>query len=131
MLLVDVVAGLLVDLGFLPFRDKNSLPAYALAGGLASASNVFVFQLFASVPAVTFPHSTPQHHYMGFTPVGLGCLCYAAGFDILHIGQWGNAHYIKLMFEMRAWPDYVLLGDQIQNDFNNPAGTWILAQRPV
>jgi len=51
VLLVDVVAGLLVDLGFLPFRDKNSLPAYALAGGLASASNVFVFQLFASLPA--------------------------------------------------------------------------------
>jgi energy-coupling factor transport system substrate-specific component len=51
VVLVDVVAGLLVDLGFLPFRDKDSLPAYCLAGGLASASNVFVFQLFASVPA--------------------------------------------------------------------------------
>lgn len=51
VLLVDVVAGLLVDLGFLPFRNKNSLPAYCLAGGLASASNVFVFQLFAALPA--------------------------------------------------------------------------------
>ena len=51
VVLVDVVAGLLVDLGFLPFRKKESLPAYALAGGLASASNVFVFQLFASLPA--------------------------------------------------------------------------------
>ncbi len=51
VVLVDVVAGLLVDLGFLPFRNKDSLPAYALAGGLASASNVFVFQLFASLPA--------------------------------------------------------------------------------
>jgi energy-coupling factor transport system substrate-specific component len=50
VVLVDLVAGLLVDLGFLPFRDKDSLPAYCLAGGLASASNVFVFQLFASVP---------------------------------------------------------------------------------
>jgi DMSO/TMAO reductase YedYZ molybdopterin-dependent catalytic subunit len=49
--LVDIVAGLLVDLGFLPFRNKDSLPAYALGGGLASASNVFVFQLFASLPA--------------------------------------------------------------------------------
>jgi ABC-type thiamin/hydroxymethylpyrimidine transport system permease subunit/DMSO/TMAO reductase YedYZ molybdopterin-dependent catalytic subunit len=51
VVLVDVVAGLLVDLGFLPFRDRDSLPAYCLAGGLASASNVFVFQLFASLPA--------------------------------------------------------------------------------
>jgi ABC-type thiamin/hydroxymethylpyrimidine transport system permease subunit/DMSO/TMAO reductase YedYZ molybdopterin-dependent catalytic subunit len=51
VVLVDIVAGLLVDLGFLPFRNKDSLPAYALAGGLASASNVFVFQLFASLPA--------------------------------------------------------------------------------
>jgi energy-coupling factor transport system substrate-specific component len=53
VVLVDVVAGLLVDLGFLPFRKKDSLAAYCLAGGLASASNVFVFQLFASVPADT------------------------------------------------------------------------------
>jgi energy-coupling factor transport system substrate-specific component len=51
VVLVDVVAGLLVDVGFLPFRDKDSPVAYALAGGLASASNVFVFQLFASLPA--------------------------------------------------------------------------------
>lgn len=51
VVLVDVVAGLLVDLGFLPFKDKDSLPAYCLAGGLAAASNLFVFQLFASLPA--------------------------------------------------------------------------------
>jgi ABC-type thiamin/hydroxymethylpyrimidine transport system permease subunit len=51
VLLVDIAAGLLVDLGFLPFRKKDSLSAYGLAGGLGSASNVFVFQLFASVPA--------------------------------------------------------------------------------
>ncbi len=51
VVLIDVIAGLLVDLGFLPFRDKDSLPAYGLAGGLASASNVLVFQLFAALPA--------------------------------------------------------------------------------
>lgn len=51
VVLVDLVAGLLVDLGFLPFRNKDSLAAYGLAGLLASASNVFVFQLFASLPA--------------------------------------------------------------------------------
>ena len=51
VVLVDLVAGVLVDVGFFPFRDKDQLPAYALAGGLASASNVFVFQLFASLPS--------------------------------------------------------------------------------
>jgi energy-coupling factor transport system substrate-specific component len=56
VLLVDVVAGLLVDLSFLPFRKKDSLPAFALAGGLASASNVFVFQLFATLPADTLAY---------------------------------------------------------------------------
>lgn len=56
VVLVDVVAGLLVDLGFLPFRKKDSLAAACLAGGLASASNVFVFQLFASVPADTLAY---------------------------------------------------------------------------
>jgi ABC-type thiamin/hydroxymethylpyrimidine transport system permease subunit len=56
VVLVDIVAGLLVDLGFLPFRNKDSLIAYCLAGGLASASNVFVFQLLASVPADTLTY---------------------------------------------------------------------------
>jgi ABC-type thiamin/hydroxymethylpyrimidine transport system permease subunit len=51
VVLVDVVAGLLVDLGFLPFRRKDNIAAYGLAGGLAAASNVFVFQLFAALPA--------------------------------------------------------------------------------
>jgi energy-coupling factor transport system substrate-specific component len=56
VVLVDIVAGFLVDLGFLPFRKKDSLAAYCLAGGLASASNVFVFQLFAAVPADTLAY---------------------------------------------------------------------------
>lgn len=51
VLLVDLSAGILVDLGVLLFRKKDSPVALAIAGGLASASNVFVFQLFASLPA--------------------------------------------------------------------------------
>lgn len=51
VVLVDLVAGVLVDLSFLPFRRKDSLLPFLLAGGLAAASNVFVFQLFAAVPA--------------------------------------------------------------------------------
>lgn len=51
VLLVDLVAGILVDVSLLPFRRQENWTRYALAGGLASAANVFVFQLFAAVPA--------------------------------------------------------------------------------
>ena len=50
VLLIAFVAGLLIDLALAPFRRKDSRWAYMLAGGLASASNVLVFQLFASAP---------------------------------------------------------------------------------
>ena len=51
VVLVDIVAGILVDVGFLPFRDKDRLPGYLLAGGLSALSNVIIFQLFAVLPA--------------------------------------------------------------------------------
>lgn len=51
VLLVDLVAGVLVDLGMLPFRRKDRLLPFVIGAGLASASNVFVFQLFAALPA--------------------------------------------------------------------------------
>jgi len=50
ILLVDLVAGLLVDFGFLIFGYRQKLLPYLLAGGLATASNVLVFQLFATIP---------------------------------------------------------------------------------
>ena len=50
ILVIDLAAGLVIDLALLPWRRKDSRWAYMLAGGLASASNVFVFQLFASAP---------------------------------------------------------------------------------
>ena len=50
ILLIDLVAGVLVDLGMLPFRKKDSVLAHVFAGGLAACSNVFVFQAFASTP---------------------------------------------------------------------------------
>lgn len=51
VVLIDLVAGIVVDAGMLPFRNKNSYLAYSLVGGIATASNVFVFQIFASVPS--------------------------------------------------------------------------------
>jgi len=51
ILLVNLVAGLLVDAGFLLVRKKNSITPFLIAGGFASASNVLVFQLFATLPS--------------------------------------------------------------------------------
>jgi ABC-type thiamin/hydroxymethylpyrimidine transport system permease subunit len=51
VVMVDIVAGVLIDLGLLPFKQRNNPLPYAFAGGLASASNIFVFQLFAAMPA--------------------------------------------------------------------------------
>lgn len=87
--------------------------------------------LFTSAPVINISHSTPFHHYTGFTPTGLGCMCSSVGFDILHIGQWGNREYIRLLFGTRTWPDYLALGDDIHNEFDNPVCTWILARRPM
>ncbi|NLD43337.1 MAG: ECF transporter S component [Chloroflexi bacterium] len=50
VLLVDVAAGLLIDLVFLLVRRKDALWTYLLAGALAAASNVVIFQLFVSAP---------------------------------------------------------------------------------
>lgn len=50
VLVVDFVAGLFIDLALVPFRQKDSRWAYVVAGALASASNVFIFQLLASAP---------------------------------------------------------------------------------
>lgn len=53
IVIVSMVQGLLVDLVFLIFRRHNIF-TYALAGALASASNVIVFQViyFSGVPIV-------------------------------------------------------------------------------
>jgi len=51
VLLVDIAAGMILDLVLLAFRQRERRLPYALAGGLASASNVFIFQLFAALPA--------------------------------------------------------------------------------
>jgi len=50
ILLVNLVAGLLADFGFLLFRRKHNLLPYLIAGGLATGSNVLVFQIFATLP---------------------------------------------------------------------------------
>jgi energy-coupling factor transport system permease protein len=51
ILLINLVAGLLVDFGFFIFRDKRSIGPYLVAGALSAGSNVLIFQLFATLPA--------------------------------------------------------------------------------
>jgi ABC-type thiamin/hydroxymethylpyrimidine transport system permease subunit len=50
VLIIDVTAGLIIDLVLLPQKDKRPGILFFLAAGLASASNVFIFQFFASIP---------------------------------------------------------------------------------
>lgn len=50
VLIVNILAGLVIDLVLLPRKDKQPGLLFYLAAGLASASNIFVFQFFASIP---------------------------------------------------------------------------------
>ncbi len=45
VILLSGIQGLIADLSFLPFK-KDSTTGYVIAGGLSTAANVFIFQLF-------------------------------------------------------------------------------------
>lgn len=51
VLLIDLAAGVIVDIVFALARNRRGWLVSALAGGMASASNVFLFQLFSFLPA--------------------------------------------------------------------------------
>ena len=87
--------------------------------------------VYMNLPAVNIPHSTPFHHYTGFTPVGLGCIFKSAGFKILDIGFWGNANYHNYIFNHYSppkWPDIRIIKDY-GSHFERPAVTWIFAEK--
>lgn len=84
--------------------------------------------IYLNVPSLCPPHSTPFHHYNGFTPVGLGAIVQQAGFKILDIGFWGNKEYVTKLFTTNSWPDYFMLNDH-KNDFNYSAISWIFAKK--
>ncbi len=83
--------------------------------------------LYLNVPANGIPHATPWHYYTGYTPVGLGAIVKAAGFEILSIGQWGNLEYLKKMFDTNSWPDYLQFTNPGLNDMDCPVIAWIFA----
>jgi ABC-type thiamin/hydroxymethylpyrimidine transport system permease subunit len=50
VLIIDIVAGLIIDMVLIPQKDKKPGLLFLLAAGLGSASNIFIFQYFASIP---------------------------------------------------------------------------------
>lgn len=46
IILVSLIQGIIVDIGFYAIRQRDSLPLYCIIGGFAATSNVLVFQLF-------------------------------------------------------------------------------------
>ena len=81
VLLVDVAAGLVLDAIMLAFQQRERRLPYALAGGAASASNVFIFQLFAAlrtehvvivVDSATLRTIFARFHFLAATGAKLG-----------------------------------------------------------
>lgn len=83
--------------------------------------------LYINVPVNNLPHEISYHYYTGITPLGLGCMVKAAGFEILSIGQWGNLEYLNLLFHTYGWPDYRALQNPGFNDIKHPVITWAFA----
>jgi SAM-dependent methyltransferase len=112
--------------------------------------------VFTSVPTISPLHQLPYHFQTGFTPIGLAALFAQAGFEVLEVGQWGNAKYASCLFDLQIYPTYHdlrrgdvrgtglrhtwlgvkrfsmrnLLADGTRNDYGIPAQAWILARRP-
>jgi SAM-dependent methyltransferase len=87
--------------------------------------------VFASVPTINIPHTTPIH-YGGYNPMGLAMMFKNANFNIVEIGQWGNYEYISRLFQTHSWPGYDILqrGGMVTNERQNVAQCWILARKP-
>jgi SAM-dependent methyltransferase len=104
-----------------PFEAVTSIYTTLLPGGY----------VFASVPTINIPHSTPIH-YGGYNPMGLAMIFKQAKFDIIEIGQWGNYEYIQKLFATHSWPGYNMLQKDgvITNEPRNVAQCWILARKP-
>lgn len=86
--------------------------------------------LYINVPAFNMAHDTPYHHFVGFTPTGLGCITKQAGFEILDIGFWGNTQYINYMMNNNDWPDFRKFNNYISED-NKEVITWIFAKKEI
>ncbi|MDO8055372.1 MAG: ECF transporter S component [Candidatus Hermodarchaeota archaeon] len=54
VVLVSLIQGLIVDVGFTAMKQRDSMPLYSIIGGFSAASNIVVFQLlfFSGAPIV-------------------------------------------------------------------------------
>lgn len=88
--------------------------------------------LFVNVPTINKLHEMPYNYYTGITPVGLGVILRSAGFDILHIGQWGNRVYLKKLFSQETWPSLRDMNKEKnpgRNEYDFPVITWAFARK--
>lgn len=79
--------------------------------------------LYINVPSNNIPHGEPHHFYTGFTPIGVGALLEASGYEIGSMGYWGSQHYINFLFAHNTWPDYTQL-PVMHNDKKCPCISW-------
>ncbi len=112
-----VMANQVLEHVYDPIRCLKNIHKHMRVGGI----------LYINVPANNLPHEITYHYYTGFTPLGLGSVVQAAGFEILSIGQWGNYEYLNLLFQTYGWPDYRALKNPGLNDIRHPVITWIFA----
>lgn len=114
--------------------------------------------VWTSVPTVSLQHQLPHHFTTGFTPIGLVCAFEQTGFEVMSVGQWGNAKYVSQLFDLDVIPGYYdlvratqpirgvrhllrllrrvspanFVADGTRNNFAKPVQTWVLARkRPV
>ena len=113
--------------------------------------------VWTSVPTVSRLHQVPFHYWTGATPGGLACLFAQAGFEVAHVGHWGNGKYAQHLFDLGLIPTYYdldrgslrargyrhvlraearlsprnFLADGRRNEFETPVQSWILARRPA
>ena len=86
--------------------------------------------LYINVPACNAPHSEPYHFFTGYTPMGLAAIAYQLDFDILEVGQWGNANYhANLWSRNPGWSDYTQLTNPGLNEIENPIIAWTLLKK--
>ena len=86
--------------------------------------------VYLNVPSNSVPHSMPYHFYTGYTPIGLAAIIKLAGFNLLSVGQWGNAEYLNVVQRSHSWPDYTYSKNPGLNDIGNPVIVWAFAVKP-
>lgn len=84
--------------------------------------------IYINAPANNIPHGEPHHFYTGFTPMGIGAILEVAGFNVSHVGYWGNKKYTDFIFNYNTWPDYRQMGNLV-NTKECPCIVWAIGEK--